>query len=116
MTDLKDNVQHWVEIKRQLAEVRKDVKVLNDQEKKLRADIEKEMATNDIDTLVLPDKTGKVTRKVSQKKSTFNRKAVKNGLTTFFGGNEAQVEGALTAIDDTLEVEEKSTVSLRTIA
>ena len=116
MTDLKENVQHWVEIKRQLAEVRKDVKVLNDQEKKLRGDIEREMTAKDIDTLVLPDKTGKVTRKVSQKKSTFNRKAVKNGLHTFFGGNEAQVEGALTAIDDTLDVEEKSTVSLRTIA
>ena len=35
---------------------------------------------------------------------------VRNGLETFFGGNEAQVEGAMNAIQDNLQI--KETVSL----
>jgi hypothetical protein len=37
---------------------------------------------------------------------------VKDGLGIFFGGNEAQVEGAMNAIQDNLKIKESVSISI----
>jgi hypothetical protein len=41
-----------------------------------------------------------------------NKDAIKDGLMTFFGGDETKVEGALNAIQDNLKVKESTSLSL----
>jgi hypothetical protein len=41
-----------------------------------------------------------------------NKDAIREGLLTFFGGDEAKLEGALNAIQDTIKVKESTSLSL----
>ena len=109
--DVKTTMEEWIALKNQLAEIRKDVKVLTIREKTLKEEINNFMTTKEVDVVKL-EGLGKISTKSRQSKGTFNREAVKRGLSTFFGGNEAQVEGAMTAIEDGLDIRETSTVTL----
>jgi chromosome condensin MukBEF MukE localization factor len=91
--DFKNATNEWIAIKTQLAAARKDLGTLNQREKELRKFVTQHMAVNEIDTVKVQDKV-----KVNLK--------LKKGLSTFFGGNEVQVEGAFNAIQDAVEVKE----------
>jgi hypothetical protein len=41
-----------------------------------------------------------------------NKDAIREGLLKFFGGDEAKLEGALNAIQDTIKVKESTSISL----
>lgn len=100
----------WVELKKQLTEARKDMKVLTDREKELKEFIKNSMKTQQIDTVNL--RKGKVSLKTSKRKGTLTKKAVEEGLTNFFGGDEAKVESALNAIYDTIGEVQSDNISL----
>ena len=100
----------WVELKTQLTEARKDMKVLNEREKQLKEFIKTFMKNQSLDLINL--KKGKVTLKTTVKKSSMTREAVRNGLTVYFGGDEAKVDGAIQCILDNLESEEADVISL----
>ena len=100
----------WVELKTQLTEARKDMKVLNEREKQLKEFIKTFMKNQSLDLVNL--KKGKVTLKTTVKKSSMTREAVRNGLTVYFGGDEAKVDGAIQCILDNLESEEADVISL----
>lgn len=110
-TNIKVKMEEWAELKAQLTEIRKDVKVLTTQEKKLKEEINDFMKKEEVDVVKL-DGIGKISSKTRQSKGTFNRQAVRNGLHIFFGGDEAKIEGAMNTIEDGLEVKENSSVSL----
>lgn len=113
--EFKKAMDEWVELKRQLASARKDMSVLNKKEKELKAYITTVMCENEVDTITLADKSGKVTRKTKQKKPPFNKKTVQQGLTVFFDNNQQQVESAISCIESTADAdsEEVSSVMLR---
>lgn len=100
----------WVELKRQLTEARKDMKVLNTREKELKQVIAGYMKTTDIDTVNL--KKGKVSLRKKISKASMTKKAVEAGLMIFFNNDEAQVERAMNCIQDTLEEKESDVISL----
>lgn len=100
----------WVELKRQLAEARKDMRVLNTREKELKQVIAGYMKTTDIDTVNL--KKGKVSLRKKISKASMTKKAVEAGLMIFFNNDEAQVERAMNCIQDTLEEKESDVISL----
>ena len=104
----------WVELKKQLVEVRKDVKLLNTREKQLKEAIRSFMETQKIDKINL--KKGKVTLKTTTKKSSMTREAVRHGLGIYFGGDEAKVDGAFQCILDNLDTEEADVISLTGVA
>lgn len=114
MTEISDEfrkkMSEWVELKRQLADVRKDVKVLTDKEKDLRAYIQVYMKDKEIDNVNL--KKGKVSLKTRQKTSSLSKKTVETGLNTYFQGDPVKVEGAMMCITDGLERSETSSISL----
>ena len=103
--DFKHAMTEWVGLKAQLAAARKDLSTLNTREKELRQFVTEHMKTNEIDTVKIQDKV-KVNFKVKKVKGTITKDIIKKGLSTFFGGNEAQVEGAFNAIQDAVEVKE----------
>ena len=100
----------WVELKRQLTEARKDMKVLNTREKELKQVIAGYMKTTEIDTVNL--KKGKVSLRKKISKASMTKKAVEAGLMIFFNNDEAQVERAMNCIQDTLEEKESDVISL----
>ena len=106
--ELSENVSKLVELSKQLKEAKSDIKVLNQAEKQLKETIKQNMLKQGIDTINL--RKGKISIRKSNRKSGMTKDTVRSGLETIFGGNEAQVEGAMNSIQDNLAV--KETVSL----
>lgn len=103
-------MNEWVELKKQLTEARKDMKVLTDREKELKTYVKTFMQETQIDTVNL--KKGKATLKKTVRTPSLTKKAVEQGLTQYFSGDETRVEAAMNAIYDTLQKVESESVSL----
>jgi|SRR5210317_104776 uncharacterized protein YggU (UPF0235/DUF167 family) len=108
--DLSESVSKLVELTKQLSEAKSDIKILNQEEKRLKEMVKKHMVSQGIDTINL--RKGKISLRKSVRKSGMNKDAIKEGLMTFFGGDETKVEGALNAIRDGLKVKESTSLSL----
>ena len=101
----------WVTLKAQLLAARKDLSVLNQREKDLRKFVTAHMQQNEIDTVRVQDKV-KVNFKTKKTKGAITKDVIRKGLGSFFGGNEAQVEGAFQAILDAAPVKETAGVTV----
>jgi hypothetical protein len=101
----------WVGLKAQLAAARKDLSVLNGREKDLRKYVTEHMARNEIDTVRVQDKV-RVNFKKKKTRGSLTKDVIKAGLRSFFGGNEAQIEGAFQAILDAAPLKETAGVTV----
>ena len=108
--DLSESVSKLVELTKQLSEAKSDIKVLNQEEKRLKESVKNHLVDQGIDTINL--RKGKISIRKSVRKAGINKDAVKEGLSKFFSGDEAKVEGALNAIQDNLKVKESTSISL----
>ncbi len=108
--ELSESVSKLVELTKQLSEAKSDIKVLNQEEKRLKENVKKHMVSQGIDTINL--RKGKISLRKSVRKSGMNKDAIKDGLLKFFGGDEVKVEGALNAIQDNLKMKESTSISL----
>jgi oligoendopeptidase F len=108
--ELSENVAKLVELSKQLKEAKSDIKVLNQAEKQLKELIKANMLNQGIDTINL--RKGKISIRKTNRKSGMTKDSVRNGLESFFGGNEAQVEGAMNAIQDNLTVRESVSLAV----
>lgn len=109
-TELSVSVSKLLELNKQLSEAKSDIKILNQEEKRLKENVKKHMVSQGIDTINLKD--GKISIRTSIRKSGMTKDAVKDGLLLFFNGDETKVEGALNAIQDGLKVKESTSLSL----
>lgn len=109
--EFKTAMTEWVNLKAQLAAARKDLQVLNKREKDLRKFVTEHMAVNEIDTVKIQDKV-KVNLKKKKSKGSITKDVIRKGLVSYFGGNEAQVEGAFQAILDAAPTKETSSVTV----
>jgi len=108
--ELSESVSKLVELTKQLTEAKSDIKILNQEEKRLKENVKKHMVSQGIDTINL--RKGKISIRKSVRKGSVNKDAIKEGLLTFFGGDETKVEGALNAIQDGLKMKESTSISL----
>lgn len=108
--DLSESVSKLVELTKQLSEAKSDIKILNQEEKRLKENVKKHMVSQGIDTINL--RKGKISLRKSVRKSGINKDAIKEGLLKYFGGDETKVEGALNAINDGLKTKESTSISL----
>jgi hypothetical protein len=108
--DLSENVSKLVELTKQLAEAKSDIKIIVQEEKRLKDTVKRHMIDQGIDTINL--RKGKISIRKTARKAGMNKDAIKEGLMTFFGGDESKVEGALNAIKDGLKVKESTSISL----
>jgi hypothetical protein len=95
-SELSDNVSKLVELSRQISDAKSDIKILTQEEKRLKETVKTHMIQQGIDTINL--RKGKINLRKSTRKGTMNKDAIREGLLKFFGGDEAKVEGALNAI------------------
>lgn len=109
-TELSDTVSKLIDLNKQLTAAKSDIKILNQEEKRLKENVKKHMVDQGIDTINL--RKGKISIRKSVRKAGMSKDAVKDGLHTFFGGDEAKVEGALNAIKDGLKTKESTSLSL----
>ena len=108
--DLSDTVSKLVELTKQLSDAKSDIKILNQEEKRLKERVKKAMVDQGIDTINL--RKGKINLRKSVRKGTMNKEAISSGLMSFFSGDEVKVEGALNAIKDNLQTKESTSLSL----
>ena len=108
--ELSESVAKLVELSKQLSEAKSDIKILNQEEKRLKEAVKKHMIGQGIDTINL--RKWKISLRTSVRKGTMNKDAIREGLLKFFGGDEAKLEGALNAIQDTIKVKESTSISL----
>jgi acid phosphatase class B len=108
--DLSENVSKLVELTKQLAEAKSDIKIIVQEEKRLKDTVKRHMIEQGIDTINL--RKGKISIRKTARKAGMNKDAIKEGLMTFFGGDETKVEGALNAIKDGLKIKESTSISL----
>jgi hypothetical protein len=108
--DLSESVSKLVELTKQLTEAKSDIKILNQEEKRLKENVKKHMVSQGIDTINL--RKGKISIRKSVRKSGMSKDAIKEGLLKFFSGDEVKVEGALNAIQDGLKTRESTSLSL----
>ena len=108
--ELSESVSKLVELSKQLSEAKSDIKILNQEEKRLKESVKRHMIDQGIDTINL--RKGKISLRKSVRKGSMNKDAIREGLLTFFGGDEAKLEGALNAIQDTIKVKESTSISL----
>ncbi len=108
--DLRTAMSDWVALKTQLAEARKDMKILNTREKELKEYIATWMKSTETDHIKL--RKGQVSLKTSVRSGTMTRAAVERGLLDFFRGDEVQAEAALMCILDGIESRETTVISL----
>jgi hypothetical protein len=109
-TELSDTVSKLIDLNKQLTAAKSDIKILNQEEKRLKETVKKHMVSQGIDTINL--RKGKISIRTSMRKSGMSKDAVRDGLHTFFSGDEAKVEGALNAIKDGLKTKESTSISL----
>lgn len=103
-------MEEWVELKKQLTEARKDLKILNKREKDLGAFIKRYMKNEQID--IVKVQSQKVSYKKRKVKGALTREVIKKGLLTFFGDDEARAEGAFQAILDAAPETERDSITL----
>ena len=108
--ELSESVSKLVELSKQLSEAKSDIKILNQEEKRLKESVKRHMIDQGIDTINL--RKGKISLRKSVRKGSMNKDAIREGLLTFFGGDEAKLEGALNAIQETIKVKESTSLSL----
>lgn len=108
--ELSNNVSKLVELNKQITDAREDIKVLVQAEKSLKLQVKKLMTDNGLDVINL--KKGKISVKKSSRKQGLNKTSVKDGLTTFFNGNEEQAENCLNVILENLPTKESTSLSL----
>jgi hypothetical protein len=109
-TELSDTVSKLIDLNKQLTAAKSDIKILNQEEKRLKETVKKHMVSQGIDTINL--RKGKISIRTSMRKAGMSKDAVRDGLHTFFSGDEAKVEGALNAIKDGLKTKESTSISL----
>ena len=108
--ELSDAVNRLVEITKQIAEARNDIKILTSAEKALKEQVKGQMVKNGIDTINL--KKGKISVKKSVRKGTMTKKTVVAGLMSYFDNDEKKVEDILTVIAEQLETKESTSLTM----
>ena len=108
--ELSETVSKLVDLSKQLSDAKSDIKILNQEEKRLKENVKKHMVDQGIDTINL--RKGKINLRKSVRKGSMNKDAIKDGLMSFFSGDEVKVEGALNAIKDNLKSKESTSISL----
>ena len=108
--ELSNSVSKLVELNKQIKEANEDIKVLRQAEKALKLQVKKLMMDNGLDVVNL--KKGKISVRRSSRKQGLNKASVKEGLTTYFNGNESQAESCLKVILENLPTKESTSLSL----
>jgi len=108
--ELSHNVQKLVELSKQIADAKADIKVLVAAEKSLKELVKANMQQEKIDTINL--KKGKIALKKSVRKQGMNKKTVTEGLRTYFKNDEEQLNGAIECILECCETKESTSLSM----
>lgn len=108
--EFKTKMTEWVELKKQLNEVKSDVKKLNAKEKELKEFLKNYMVSNEIDNVNL--RKGKVSVRTTKRKTPLSFPLIEAGLGVYFDHQEDKVEQAVECIKDQIECKESHNISL----
>jgi hypothetical protein len=111
MSEVKEVMTEWLQLKAQLKAARSDISILSKREKELKNIVQTFMKTESTDVVKIHQ--SKISLSSKNVKGSMTKEAVLTGLRNFFGGNEAQVDGAYQAIQDAIPVKERDSLTVR---
>lgn len=116
-TEVNDNfkqaMSEWTDVKNRLFAAKRDLKVLNEHEKRLREFIRDYMLQQNIDTCNTRD--AKVSVKMRTVRSGFTKDLVRKGLLKYFNGDEDRVNYVFDVIMECCESREASSISYKPV-
>ena len=107
-TELSESVSKLVELSKQLTEAKSDIKILAQEEKRLKETVRSHMVGQGIDTINL--RKGKISLRTSTRRGAMTKVAINSGINAYFGGDPVKIEGLMNAIQD--QIKEKKSTSL----
>lgn len=110
MSDFRNVMTEWIDLKKHINDARKDLTVLVKREKSLSETIKQNMIQNDVDDVKLQDKKVRLNRKNA--KGSITKDVIQNGLNSYFSGDAVKVEGAMKSIIDSAPVKQRFTLSV----
>lgn len=108
--DVKTAMSEWIEIKKNLAEARKDLSTLNKREKELRKYIQGFMVEKEIDAVKVNEE--KVSIKTSKKTGSLTKDGLRAGLLKFFENDVVRTDACFNVVMESLPKRESKTLSL----
>ena len=93
------NLNEWIQVKKHLAEARKDIQILNKREKELKTIVGETMASSGTDRVNLAS-GAKINFKEKKTKSTVTKDVVAEGIKSAFPNNVTEQERILQCIED----------------
>jgi Family of unknown function (DUF5760) len=108
--DLKSVMVEWIELKKNIADARKDIQLLSRREKELAEQIKNHMIEQDVEDVKIQDKKIKLRSKVV--KTGITRPVIETGLGVYFAGDTVKVETVIKTIIDNAPEKERFTLSL----
>ena len=108
-SEFKANVKRWIEMRADLREARKALKILGHQEKTLNESIKEYMRDHNIDVINVPE--GKICYRRTRRKATLTTANIKQGLLAYFQGDADQVGSILKNIQEDLEERESENIA-----
>lgn len=109
--NFKEAMNEWTDVKNRLAAAKKDIKLLNEHEKRLREFIRDYMLQQNIDTCNTRD--AKVCVKTRVVRSGFTKDLVRKGLLKYFNGDEDRVNYVFDVIMECCETREASSITFK---
>ena len=108
--DVKTAMSEWIDLKKNLAEARKDLSTLNKREKELRKYIQGFMVEKEIDAVKVNEE--KVSIKTSKKSGSLTKDSLRVGLLKFFENDVVRTDACYTTVMEALPKKESKTLSL----
>lgn len=109
--DVKTAMSEWIELKKNLAEARKDLSTLNKREKELRKYIQSFMVEKEIDAVKVND-NNKVSVKTSKKTGSLTKDSLRVGLLKFFENDTVRTDACFNCVMENLPKKESKTLTL----
>ena len=108
--DFRRAMVEWSELKEQLKNARRDIKVLNTREKELNLYIKKFMDMKKIDACKV--KKNKVSLSKKKSRGGLTKDTIMKGLTAYFDGDQQKAEEVMAVLMETRTVTERHTLSV----
>ena len=108
--DFRRAMIEWSELKEQLKNARKDIKVLNTREKELNLYIKKFMDMKKIDACKV--KQNKVSLSKKKARGGLTKDTIMRGLLAYFNGDEKKADEVMTVLMETRPTTERHTLTV----
>lgn len=111
-SEIGDIIKQWTALKENISSARKALKLMTDQEKDLKSQVQEKMARESWDVINVGEGS-KISLTKRESKGSLTLVVLKNALMEFYDGDENTVERVLNVVNDHRKVKKTQSLSYR---